>query len=155
MGSSLRFCSENIVLSCIDMERVENMARILILFMALSTYSALQNPTRESKLFYVSTTSTTSTLTTSTICYVAAALHTICAKRKKKSIIEDSPSPVFESSEDAMDIDPSYSSEMRKGKFLLYWMTTTDISTTTSYTKTASMATLTCIPLGWDVSPCG
>ena len=41
----------------------------------------------------------------------------------------------------------------RDAKMMLYWVTTT--TTTTSYTATSTLATLACIPGGWDMSVCG
>ena len=43
----------------------------------------------------------------------------------------------------------------REGKFLLYWMTTTLTSTSTSYTATSTLATLDCTPTSYSLSQCG
>ena len=41
----------------------------------------------------------------------------------------------------------------REGRFLLYWITTTSISTSTSYTTTYSVSAVTCTAPGNDI--CG
>ena len=44
----------------------------------------------------------------------------------------------------------------RQGKFLLYWMTTTLTSTTTSFTVTQTLKKLECTPAGgFTMSACG
>ena len=64
---------------------------------------------------------------------------------------------------DQSDVEPSQLTEGvlsskelgrdRKGKFLLYWMTTT--STTTSYTATTTVYSLRCTPSAFVFSSCG
>ena len=44
--------------------------------------------------------------------------------------------------------------EERKGKFLLYWMTTTSTSTTTTYTSTTTLHSISCTPSGFTISNC-
>ena len=41
----------------------------------------------------------------------------------------------------------------REGRFLLYWITTTSISTSTSFTTTFSVSAVTCTPAGASI--CG
>ena len=43
----------------------------------------------------------------------------------------------------------------RKPRFLVYWMTTTSLSTLTSYTTTLTVASLTCTPSAFELSLCG
>ena len=43
----------------------------------------------------------------------------------------------------------------RKGKFLLYWKTSTLTSTSTSYTATWSIGTIDCTPTGFSLNACG
>ena len=44
----------------------------------------------------------------------------------------------------------------RNGKFLLYWMTTTPTSTTTSFTVTQTLSALECTPAaGFSLNACG
>ena len=64
---------------------------------------------------------------------------------------------------DQSDVEPSQLTEGvrsskelgmdRKGKFLLYWITTTSISTSTSFTTTFSVYSVSCTPTGG--SECG
>ena len=42
----------------------------------------------------------------------------------------------------------------RKGKFLLYWLTTTSTSTTTTFTSTTSITDIECTPAGFTMSNC-
>ena len=44
---------------------------------------------------------------------------------------------------------------VREGKFVLYWLTTTSTSTTTAYSTTYTIASLTCTPSGFGLSSCG
>ena len=43
----------------------------------------------------------------------------------------------------------------RDAKFLVYWLTTTTVSTSYSYTATSSFASLTCTPSEFPFSQCG
>merc|ERR1712102_93334 len=126
---------------------------------------------REPKLFFVSSSSTTSTISTHTICYksTSTAVGT-CGKRKKRTILVDT-----DDQEDSRMIKPSYSigddeeedfdskiesgaedaaATQRDGRFLLYWLTTTSTSTTTIYTGTSTIASLVCTPNGFPYSVC-
>ena len=63
-----------------------------------------------------------------------------------------------EASVDALaDIDGSIndSKVTREGKFLVYWMTTTSITTITSYSSTFSLGSIHCTPSGYGLSECG
>merc|ERR1711878_220591 len=117
---------------------------------------------REPKLFFVSSSSTTSSLSTSTVCFKATATGAVtCGKRKKRSMVvngiseadgeiqpqrsfdaEDNSDPKLESGAE----DPTTSE--RDGRFLLYWLTTT------IYTGTSTIASLDCTPNGYTVSEC-
>merc|ERR1712115_123626 len=123
---------------------------------------------REPKLFFVSSSSTTSSLSTSTVCFKATATGAVtCGKRKKRSMVvngiseadgeiqpqrsfdaEDNADPKVESGAE----DPTTSD--RDGRFLLYWLTTTSTSTTTIYTGTSTIASLDCTPSGYTVKEC-
>merc|ERR1712115_660515 len=123
---------------------------------------------REPKLFFVSSSSTTSSLSTSTVCFKATATGAVtCGKRKKRSMVvngiseaegeiqpqrsfdaEDNSDPKVESGAE----DPTTSD--RDGRFLLYWLTTTSTSTTTIYTGTSTIASLDCTPSGYTVKEC-
>merc|ERR1712117_930039 len=123
---------------------------------------------RGGKIFYVTTTSSISTVSTATYCWVQETMSYIpltCGKKKRAvKVISD------KSGED-LDIQPSSiipeednrepesevmssQGEDRKGKFVNYWITTTFTSTTTSYTSTLSIATIECTPNGWTYVQC-
>ena len=126
---------------------------------------------REPKLFYVSYSSTTSTVSTASICYFSSAAVSTCKRRRRRMAFEDDPiNPALA----ADDIEPSRrqvsqqefehleekigeqkNPEGREGRFLLYWLTTTTTSTTTSFTATSSIGSVTCTPAGYTNSPCG
>merc|ERR1712079_630460 len=134
---------------------------------------------RKAKLFFISTSSTTSTVSTTTLCYATNANAACGRKKRNienvRSVFDSSEiakkaeSPVeasatqwaekdeedilaeeFEREENLLDsglIDASGND--RKGKFLLYWKTTTLTSTTTT------LGTLECTPSGFTLSLCG
>merc|ERR1712107_334463 len=106
---------------------------------------------RNPKLFYVSTSATTSTLQTASICYLSsnAALGT-CTGRKRRAItsfseIETKNQPKQDEVDSSLQ---EAESGDRDGRFLLYWITTTSISTSTSYTITYSVSSVLCTPPG-------
>jgi len=43
----------------------------------------------------------------------------------------------------------------RKARFLVYWMTTTSVSTLASYTATVTVGSLTCTPSNFALTLCG
>merc|ERR1719249_450460 len=75
-------------------------------------------------------------------CYVASA--TVACKRKRRNLVSDELDSQLKSQEANVE---------RDAKMMLYWVTTT--TTTTSYTATSTLATLQCIPGGWEMSACG
>merc|ERR1712105_118369 len=100
---------------------------------------------REPKLFYISS-STTTTLKTSTICYKTSGTLATCSKKKKKrdimddavevSELEITPSRNGRMEAEFDELDSSQDMNHRDPKFLLYWATLTSTSTSTSYTAT-------------------
>merc|ERR1712071_603711 len=113
---------------------------------------------RQPKLFYVSSTSTTSTVSTTTLCYISSNLvmANTCTGRRKRRMVQDDTllatdsiraTSVDEQEQDDVirSNDAGDAGEDRKGKFLLYWMTTTSTSTTTTFTST---------PSGFTISNC-
>ena len=59
--------------------------------------------------------------------------------------------------EEAVELLESGQNEVdteRKGKFLLYWLTTTSTSTTTTFTSTTSITDIECTPAGFTMSNC-
>merc|ERR1712115_194105 len=129
---------------------------------------------REPKLFFVSSSSTTSSLSTSTVCFKATATGAVtCGKRKKRSMVVNGiseadgkiqPQRSFDAEDESYLLhqkisqlesgaeDPTTSE--RDGRFLLYWLTTTSTSTTTIYTGTSTIASLDCTPSGYTVKEC-
>ena len=135
---------------------------------ALETEEEKMVPSRQPKLFWVSSSATTSSVSTSTICFVSTATgFTTCKKRKRRNILADTITdedveihPQSTLSKDDSDADIESGAEdpatsRRDGRFLLYWLTTTTTSTTTIYTATGTLATLACTPAGYTVSACG
>merc|ERR1719410_2307975 len=137
---------------------------------------ALGEKSRHPKLFFVSSSST-STLSTTTLCYSTSTTFTTtaCSGKKKRAIytapveetldLEDyiKPQPIVsERDDDNLDNDAEAVNEKliesgkteyeREGKFLLYWKTTTSTSTSTSYTATTTLGALGCTPSGFTVS---
>merc|ERR1719189_2969873 len=152
------------------------MIKILLAFVIL-TYSGSQASkvqeakadNRDAKLFYVSTTSSTSPLTPLSICYTtAAAITAACGKRRKRELSDAAIDgwdglPLRPSGVEDVDLDTSQrdlddltiSDEERQGKFLVYWLTTTSISTSTSFSTTSTIGSLACTPSGFIWSACG
>ena len=124
---------------------------------------------RKPKLFFVSTSATTSTLQTLSICYVSSATPAACTGRKRRSIsLEPAESKSLDGMESEGAVQPSTinrevngeplqdeasSIANREGRFLLYWITTTSISTSTSFTTTYSVSSIACTPAGGNI--CG
>ena len=127
---------------------------------------------RKPKLFFVSTSATTSTLQTLSICYVSSATPAACTGRKRRSI---SLEPAESKSLDGMEASHAISiltgmesegavqpstinrevdgGQDREGRFLLYWITTTSISTSTSFTTTYTISSVAWTPPGGNL--CG
>merc|ERR1712018_751372 len=138
--------------------------------LATSASETQAKKARDPKLFYVSTTTTTSTWFGSTICF-ASTTTTLgtCGKRKRRAIdLSDfdpdyspkiEPSALSDEAEDILEdtalVEPSQEDNGRKGRFLVYWMTTTSVSTSSSYTTTLTVASLTCTPSSFAFSLCG
>merc|ERR1711971_329498 len=121
------------------------------------------------KLFYVTSSSTTSTISTTTICYVTAntgVLNAACSRKKRSSLIEEHLDPDLEDIPDVSaassdpPLDPSYEVDRdrdtdRQARFALYWRTTTLTYSSTSYTATSTLASLHCTPSIWTYNQCG
>ena len=113
---------------------------------------------RKPKVFFVSTSVTTSTLQTASVCYVSSgAAPVICTGRKRRSIATDELSFKDVAS---VELEPSRKEQespaidgSREGRFLLYWITTTSVSTSTSFTTTYSVSSVSCTPAGANL--CG
>merc|ERR1711936_72525 len=124
---------------------------------------------RAPRLFYVSTTSSTTTIFTQTICYMSTATAPVaCGKRKKrftdldKQVSLDGAIEPFRTSDlegeeedEAPELDTSKDVDnKRDGKFLVYWLTTTSLSTLTSFTRTVTIGSIKCTPSGYTNTLC-
>merc|ERR1711976_167481 len=124
------------------MKKFTGVLVICLLFITLTSGQDTKNKSHRSpKLFFVSSKSTTSTVSTSSFCYsTIASTLSACGRKKKRAITDE----VFDVADNiqAANVDNEAivsgmekpTSSKRQGKFLLYWLTTTSTSTLTSYT---------------------
>ena len=132
-----------------------------ISFYSHKTFRLSDEVARKPKLFFVSTSATTSTLQTASICYVSSATIATCTGRKRRTISLDGVEPegavqpsMFKREVDSVQEETnSKVNERREGRFLLYWITTTSISTSTSFTTTFTVSSALCTPAGASI--CG
>merc|ERR1712227_329808 len=120
---------------------------------------------RQPKLFYISSSTTTSTVSTSTVCYETSGTLATCSKKKRKRDImsdvmgEDASESIKPSSrsrmmeeeeelEDVLEAAEKQIENQRDPRFLLYWATLTSTSTSTSYTATITLYSVECTPAG-------
>merc|ERR1711934_541483 len=138
------------------------MNRIILIVAFFGSAVLSEEVVRKPKLSFVSTSATTSTLETLSICYVStAASLAACTGRKRRSISLDGmesdgavlPSTIKREVEGEPLQDELSSIANREGRFLLYWITTTSISTSTSFTTTYTVASVVCSPAGAKI--CG
>merc|ERR1711992_126121 len=136
-----------------------NSISLLVVLLTVAAGSAEGQVARKPKLFFVSTSATTTTLQTLSVCYVSSTSITTCSGRKKRAINMDgklSPkdaAPVeLEPSQREQDASAPAIDGSREGRFLLYW-TTTSISTSTSLTTTYSVSSALCTAPGANI--CG
>merc|ERR1712083_122986 len=126
---------------------------------------------REPKLFYVSYSSTTSTVSTASICYFTSGAVTTCGRRRRRMAVRVDPisyptadinpsrqqvsEEEFKKMEEQIEAGEVEGEEPagREGRFLLYWLTTT--TTTTSFTATSSIGSIYCTPAGYTNVLCG
>merc|ERR1719348_1069953 len=104
---------------------------------------------REPRLFYVSTSSSTTTISTLTICFSTTSLASgLTQWKRRRSIIQDEIAGDVDSDtitpqradiEDS-GMEVSEDEAQRDPRFLLYWITTTTTSTTTSFTATSTIS---------------
>merc|ERR1712223_1999367 len=107
---------------------------------------------RDPRLIYVSTASSTTTLLTQTICFMSSTTIKAC-KRKKRFTdvdVQKAAPEIAPEIQDLKDVDAK-----RDARFLVYWMTTTSLSTLTSFTRTVTIGSLACTPSGYTLSVCG
>merc|ERR1719327_1078683 len=136
-----------------------NTVSLLVVLFAVAA-SAEDEVARKPKLFFVSTSVTTSTLNTGSICYVSSTTIASCGRRKRRAINTDGK--LFPKDAATVELEPSQREQdasataidgSREGRFLLYWITTTSISTSTSYTTTYSISSVVCTLAGSNL--CG
>merc|ERR1712158_303230 len=117
-----------------------NTVSLLVVLFAVAA-SAEDEVARKPKLFFVSTSATTTTLQTLSICYVSSNTVTTCSGRKRRAINMDGSLSLKDAA--PVELEPSQREQAasapaidgsREGRFLLYWITTTSISTSTSFT---------------------
>merc|ERR1712179_520089 len=136
------------------------MKSVFLLAAIVCVAIASEEVVRKPRLFYVSTSSSTSVISTASICYVATTTAVTACKRKKrmvaldletKSLVQPSMMETLQSDE-KVEIETSPSME-REGRILVYWITTTSVSYSTSYTTTWSVSSITCLVPGGNI--CG
>merc|ERR1712211_168554 len=117
-----------------------NFVSLFVVLSVLAACAAGDEVARKPRLFFVSTSSTTTTLQTQSICYVTSGTTiTTCTGRKRRSIkIDGAQHADVKPSQLTQEVHSSQkeAEKHREGRFLLYWITTTSISTSTSYTTT-------------------
>merc|ERR1712150_154177 len=114
-----------------------NSISLLVVLLTVAAGSAEGEVARKPKLFFVSTSATTTTLQTLSVCFYTSTAVNACGGRKRRAIdmeeglsLEDAVSTELESSHREKDTSIEGS---RDGRFLLYWITTTSISTPPSF----------------------
>merc|ERR1712223_924006 len=133
-----------------------NMNQIILVVALFGSLVLSEEVVRKPKLFFVSTSATTTTLQTVSICYLSTkTAYVACTGRKRRAITTFSEMETeIQPKQDKVDSSlQKAESGGRDGRFLLYWITTTSISTSTSYTITYSVSSVTCTPPG--ANDCG
>merc|ERR1712241_301135 len=132
-----------------------NSVSLCVVLSVLAACAAGDEVARKPKLFYVSTSATTSTLNTASVCYVTSGTPTACTGRRRRAVniegvplADVKPSQLNQPSQLSQEVQSSENElkNNREGRFLLYWITTTSISTSTSYTVTVSISAALCTP---------
>merc|ERR1712001_771999 len=141
------------------------MNKIILIFAFFGSAVLCGEVARKPKLFFVSTSATTSTLQTASICYLSSnATALACSGRKRRTISLDGMEPegavqpsTFKREVEGESVQQDEASSKvngnREGRFLLYWITTTSISTSTSFTTTFTVSSALCTPAGTNL--CG
>merc|ERR1719228_2310021 len=107
------------------------MKRIILFIAFLSSAVLCEEVARKPKLFFVSTS--------------AISLD---GMEPEGAVQPSSFKREVEGESVQLDEESSKVSRNREGRFLLYWITTTSISTSTSYTITYSVSSALCTPAG-------
>merc|ERR1719362_2284528 len=136
------------------------MNQIILIVAFFGSALLAEDVARKPKLFFVSTSATTSTLQTASVCYVSSSTLATCSGRKRRTISLDGMEPAgavqpstYKGEVEGESVASSKVGESREGRFLLYWITTTSISTSTSFTTTFSVSSALCTPAGAGI--CG
>merc|ERR1712133_258949 len=136
------------------MGAVIKMKVFCLLCVIFCIFGASREAGRKPRLFLVSTSSTTLTVSTASVCYITqqSTAFKECSGRKKRrglSEVEDMEDKMVNPSSNKLDSDRHSDNDIgRVGRFFLYWITTTSISTTTTYTSTFSVDIADCTPPG-------
>merc|ERR1712001_102248 len=138
---------------------IMNTVSLLVVLFAVAA-SAEDEVARKPKLFFVSTSATTTTLQTLSICYVSFNTVTTCSGRKRRAINMDGSLSLKDAA--PVELEPSQREQApsapaidgsREGRFLLYWITSTSISSSTSFTTTYSVSSALCTAPGSNNCP--
>merc|ERR1712032_1556282 len=137
-----------------------NSISLLVVLLTVAAGFAEDEVARKPKLFFVSTSATTTTLQTLSVCYYTSGSLTTCTGRNRRAIdVEGVMLSDVKSLEDSTELESSHREEgtsidgSRDGRFLLYWITTTPISTSTSFTTTYTVDSVLCTAPGSNI--CG
>merc|ERR1711990_855116 len=143
---------------CRKYQTALKMNQIILVVAFLGSAVLCEEVVRKPKLFFVSTSATTSTLQTASVCYISTDAIATCAGRKRRTISLDGMEPegavqpsTFKREVEGESVQDEASlkvNEKREGRFLLYWITTTSISTSTSFTTTFTVSSVQCTPAG-------
>merc|ERR1719500_19120 len=151
----------------------QKLTLISVLLLSLLSAEALElgvqdKSGRKGKLFFISTSSTTSTLSTTTICFRSSDTAMVVCPTKKRRAIQHDPfdaeediniEPTMAKLDETTSLENDHQSEVesgvRAGRFAVYWKTTTITSSSTSYTSTSTLASLRCTPYDFVLSACG
>merc|ERR1711962_32197 len=168
MGTHLNAVVHPIVYWCLHSTMTMTMTTTVMLLLSwllpvlsLESQSTSEIATKDPKLFYISSSTTTSVLSTSSLCYKTSGTLAACTKKRKRQILDDiqtnygvdiSPS---RNQRDEMELESSEDKiTHRDPKFLLYWATMTTTTTSTTSTATLTLFSLGCTPSGFGVAIC-
>merc|ERR1711962_570540 len=111
-----------------------------LLCIVFSISVASREAGRKPRLFLVSTSSTTAIVSTASLCYVPETGATTCTGRRKRrgvQRVKDMEDKIVDPTRSEVEYNRGSDNDIgRVGRFFLYWITTTSISTTTTYTTT-------------------
>merc|ERR1719507_1372572 len=151
----------SIAVAALDQDAVSKLGELADVEMGIDPVTdvkvAKSPRSRQPKLFFISSTTSTTIFTTSTFCYVTSTTTAMATCKKRRAIVS------LGDTDSMTDIKPMKSSSSdnkeeegakREGRWLNYWITTTITTMTTSFTATATIASVICTPYGYTVSVC-